>query len=144
MSAMPGKISGCDFCSGSNIPVDGAWEGRPRTDRENLALGVMWVGLFTSDVIKIHVGRWLALCFQPPSQEQIQIIASAIGKPKTKAPAIAKLNSVTKFASGRDLSTDMLSSPTRGKQQPSSGRCGDGAKVARSFQKVQCRVRRNG
>jgi hypothetical protein len=61
-------------------------------------------------------------CFKPNRQEQIQIIASAIGKPKTKAPAIARLNSVSKFASGRN----MLFLRRAESKKPSPGRCGDG------------------
>jgi hypothetical protein len=40
-------------------------------------------------------------------QEQIQIIATAIGKPAVKAPTIIKVNAKSGFASERMLSTDM-------------------------------------
>jgi hypothetical protein len=48
------------------------------------------------------------------SQEQIQIIATAIGKPTMKAPAMAKVNAKTGFASGRTLPADMSLAPSRG------------------------------
>jgi hypothetical protein len=59
-------------------------------------------------------------------QEQTQIIASAIGKPTAKAPAIAKVNSESKFASGYALSADMLLAPLGKMKKPPPGRCGDG------------------
>jgi hypothetical protein len=43
------------------------------------------------------------------------MIASASGKPIARVPAIDKLNAVIRFTSGRNLSTDMLFSPTRRK-----------------------------
>jgi hypothetical protein len=54
-----------------------------------------------------------------------QIIARAIGKPKTKAPAIANVNSVSKFGSKRNLPTDIFHSTNRSKK-PSTVRHGDG------------------
>jgi hypothetical protein len=48
------------------------------------------------------------------SQEQIQIIATAIGKPMMKAPAMAKVNANSGFASGRTLPDDMSLAPSRG------------------------------
>jgi hypothetical protein len=47
-------------------------------------------------------------------QEQTQIIASAIGKPAAKAPAIVKVNAESRFASGRTLSIDISLAPRRG------------------------------
>jgi hypothetical protein len=41
------------------------------------------------------------------SQEQIQIIATAIGKPVMKAPAMAKVSANSGFASGRTLPGDI-------------------------------------
>src|SRR5258706_11531438 len=41
-------------------------------------------------------------------QEQIQIIATAIGRPAATAPAIVKVNAISRFSSGRALSNDML------------------------------------
>jgi hypothetical protein len=48
------------------------------------------------------------------SQEQIQIIATAIGKPMVKAPATTKVKAKIGFASGRTLSADMSLAPSRG------------------------------
>ena len=45
------------------------------------------------------------------SQEQIQIIATAIGRPMMKAPAMAKVNANSGFASGRTLPDDMSLTP---------------------------------
>jgi hypothetical protein len=53
--------------------------------------------------------RWLISV-----QEQTQIIASAIGRPAAKAPAIVKVNATSRFASGRNWSTDMSPAPPRG------------------------------
>jgi hypothetical protein len=36
------------------------------------------------------------------------------------------VNAVSKFSSGRTLSTDMLLAPLAESQKPSPGRCGDG------------------
>jgi hypothetical protein len=47
-------------------------------------------------------------------QEQIQIIATAIGKPVAKAPTIVNVNAAKRFASGRSWSTDMSLAPPRG------------------------------
>jgi hypothetical protein len=44
---------------------------------------------------------------QVPVQEQIQIIATAIGKPAAKALAIVKVNAKSGFTSGRKLCTDI-------------------------------------
>jgi hypothetical protein len=41
------------------------------------------------------------------SYEQTQIIAIAMGKPMMKAPAMAKVNAKSRFASGRTLPDDM-------------------------------------
>jgi hypothetical protein len=46
-------------------------------------------------------------------QEQIQIIATAIGKPAVKAPTTVKVNAESRFASGRTLSIDMSLTPPR-------------------------------
>ena len=46
-------------------------------------------------------------------QEQIQIIATAIGKPAAKALTIVKVNAKSGFTSGRTLSTDMSLTPLR-------------------------------
>jgi hypothetical protein len=56
------------------------------------------------------------------SQEQTQIIASAIDKPAAKAPTIVKVNAESKFASGRTLSTDMLLAPPQKIKKPLPGR----------------------
>src|SRR6202022_874191 len=56
------------------------------------------------------------------SQEQTQIIASAVGKPAAKAPTIAKVNAKSRCASGRTLSTDMLLAPRRKIKKPPPGR----------------------
>jgi hypothetical protein len=78
------------------------------------------------------------------SQEQIQIIAIAIGKPRTKAPATAKVNSVSKFTSGRNRSTDMLFLPrAEGKSRHRDDAVTAFGPCAR-FQKVQWKVRWNG
>jgi hypothetical protein len=73
-------------------------------------------------------GRWISgpsasarFVFSEIPQEQTQIIASAIGNARAKAPAIARVNSVSKFGSWGNLSTDMLISPTRGKQEAVTG-----------------------
>jgi len=64
---------------------------------------------------------------RPGSQEQTQIIASAIGKPAAKAPTIVKVNAESKFISGRNCSTDMAACSTARKvKKPSPGRSGDG------------------
>jgi hypothetical protein len=56
-------------------------------------------------------------------QEQIQTIATAIGKPAMKAPTIIKVNAKSGFASGRTLSTDMSLAPSRGSiEKPPPGR----------------------
>jgi hypothetical protein len=47
-------------------------------------------------------------------QEQIQTIATAIGKPAAKAPAIVNVNAANRFASGRSWSIDMSLAPPRG------------------------------
>jgi hypothetical protein len=44
-------------------------------------------------------------------QEQTQIIATAIGRPMTKAPTIINVNSESKFVPSRGFSTNMLISP---------------------------------
>src|ERR1019366_3128195 len=61
------------------------------------------------------------------SQEQTQIIASAIGKPAAKAPTIVKVNAESKFISRRNCSTDMAACSTPRKvKKPSPARSGDG------------------
>jgi hypothetical protein len=50
------------------------------------------------------------------SQEQSQMMTSAIGKAATKATAIVEVNALSKFTSWRTLSTDMLLAPPRGIQ----------------------------
>jgi hypothetical protein len=47
----------------------------------------------------------------PKEQEQTQIIATAIGRPTTKAPTIMSENSESKFVPGRAFSTNMPISP---------------------------------
>jgi hypothetical protein len=47
-------------------------------------------------------------------QEQIQIIATAIGKPAVTAPTITRVKAKSGFASGPTLSTDMSLAPSRG------------------------------
>ena len=47
-------------------------------------------------------------------QEQTQIIATAIGKPATRAPAMVNVNAESRFISGRTLSIDMSLTPPRG------------------------------
>src|SRR5258708_35103970 len=51
------------------------------------------------------------------NQEQIRMIATAIGKPMANAPPIARVNAESRFAAGRRLSTDMLRSPPIGKSK---------------------------
>ena len=51
------------------------------------------------------------------NQEQIRMIATAIGKPMANAPPIAKVNAESRFAAGRRLSTDMLLTPPIGKSK---------------------------
>jgi hypothetical protein len=61
--------------------------------------------------------------FNRHSQEQTQMIASAMGKPAVKAPTIIKVNAKSGFASGRTLSTDMSLAPSRGRiETPPPGR----------------------
>jgi hypothetical protein len=47
-------------------------------------------------------------------QEQIQTIATAIGKPAAKAPMIVKVNAASRFGAGRSSSTDISLAPPRG------------------------------
>jgi hypothetical protein len=47
-------------------------------------------------------------------QEQIQIIATAIGKPAANAPTIVNVNAASRFASGRSSSIDISLAPPRG------------------------------
>jgi hypothetical protein len=55
-------------------------------------------------------------------QEQIQTIATAIGKPVAKAPTIVNVNAANRFASGRSSSIDMSLAPPRGKiEKPRPG-----------------------
>jgi hypothetical protein len=66
--------------------------------------------------------RWRAVyCQGDKSQEQIQIMTSAIGKAPTKATAIVKVNALSKFTSWLTLSTDMLLAPPRGSQNAVAG-----------------------
>jgi hypothetical protein len=53
--------------------------------------------------------RGCCLCskFRNQVQEQIQIIATAIGKPAAKALTIVKVNAKSGFTSGRKLCTDI-------------------------------------
>ena len=44
-------------------------------------------------------------------------MASAIGNAAAKATTIVKVNAVSKFASGRTFSTDMLIAPPRGRSK---------------------------
>jgi hypothetical protein len=55
-------------------------------------------------------------CQGDKSQEQIQIMTSAIGRAATKATAIVEVNALSKFGSWRTLSTDMLLAPSRKSQ----------------------------
>jgi hypothetical protein len=55
------------------------------------------------------------------SQEQIQIMTSAIGKAATKATTIVEVNALSKFSSWRTLSTDILLAPPRGSQNAVAG-----------------------
>jgi hypothetical protein len=71
-----------------------------------------------------RVERCRRIWGEPPlsgSQEQTQIIASAIGKAATKATVIVKVNAVSKFSSGRTLSTAMLLAPLRGRPKAVTG-----------------------
>jgi hypothetical protein len=52
-----------------------------------------------------------ALKVRKQVQEQTQIIATAIGRPTTKAPTIISVNSESKFIPGRAFSTNMPISP---------------------------------
>jgi hypothetical protein len=60
-------------------------------------------------------------CQGDKSQEQIQIMTSAIGKAATKATTIVEVNALSKFSSWRTLSTDMLLAPPRGNQNAVAG-----------------------
>ena len=48
-------------------------------------------------------------------------MASAIGNAAAKVTTIVKVNAVSKFTSGRTLSTDMLLAPPRGKPKAVTG-----------------------
>jgi hypothetical protein len=52
-----------------------------------------------------------ALKVRKQVQEQTQIIATAIGRPTTKAPTIINVSSESKFIPGRAFSTNMPISP---------------------------------
>jgi hypothetical protein len=61
------------------------------------------------------------------SQEQIQIIATAIGKPMMKASATTRVKAKIGFALGRTLSADMSLAPSRGPiEKPPTVEDGDG------------------
>jgi hypothetical protein len=60
-------------------------------------------------------------CQADKSQEQTQMMTSAIGKAATKATAIVEVNALSKFTSWRTLSTDMLLAPPRGIQNAVAG-----------------------
>jgi hypothetical protein len=62
------------------------------------------------------------------------MIVSASGKPMARAPAIVKLNAVSRFTSGRNLSTDMLFSPT-----PGGGGSSQPAVTASARSPLRCR-----
>jgi hypothetical protein len=51
-------------------------------------------------------------------QAQIQIIATAIGKPTAMAPAMVKVKAKSRFTSGRTWSTDMSLTPLRIDRNP--------------------------
>ncbi len=67
----------------------------------------------------VPLGR--SYCRGDKSQEQIQIITSAIGKAATKATTIVEVNALSKFSSWRTLSTDILLAPPRGSQNAVAG-----------------------
>src|SRR5258707_15560649 len=80
------------------------------------------------------------------NQEQIRMIATAIGKPMANAPPIARVNAESRFAAGRRLSTDMLLTPPIGKSKSRHrGRSGHGL-LARPHcvQKPRARVPQDG
>jgi L-alanine-DL-glutamate epimerase-like enolase superfamily enzyme len=56
----------------------------------------------------------VALKLGKQPQEQIQTIATAIGRPAARAPAIVNVNAANRFASGRSWSIDMLLAPPHG------------------------------
>ena len=55
----------------------------------------------------VHAGLLSMYKFRNQVQEQIQIIATAIGKPAAKAPTIINVNSESKFVPGRASPTNM-------------------------------------
>jgi hypothetical protein len=55
----------------------------------------------------VHAGLLSMYKFRNQVQEQIQIIATAIGRPAAKALTIVKVNAKSGFTSGRKLWTDI-------------------------------------
>ena len=95
-------------------PQPGPPRRRPRAGRHILA----------GDRSRFTAGecRWGAVyCRGDKSQEQIQIMTSAIGKAATKATTIVEVNALSKFSSWRTLSTDILLAPPRGSQNAVAG-----------------------
>jgi hypothetical protein len=92
-----------------------AWvfEGEPTTYREK-----RWLELYTKQTQarrRRNSGTLLdrnTIHVRPA--EQIQIIATAIGKPAARAPAIANVNATIRFSSARALSIDMSLTPSQG------------------------------
>jgi hypothetical protein len=88
---------------------------RAAIDRRNGGVGIRLEG---ERLARSGNARWSGTKVTSPASNSAidasyfrsQMIARAIGKPRTKAPAIAIVNSVSKFGSARNLLTDIFHS----------------------------------